>query len=53
MVGEIFAGISAFGEMLGIAKALRDMDDTVKRNAAVYDLSGKDHGRRSARYGGD
>jgi len=38
MVGEVFAGISAFSEMLGIAKSLRDMDDAVKRNAAVYDL---------------
>jgi hypothetical protein len=38
MVGEIFAGISAFSEMLGIAKTIRDLDDNVKRNAAVADL---------------
>ena len=38
MVGEVFAGIGAFNSMFGIAKAIRDMDDTVKRNAAVADL---------------
>jgi hypothetical protein len=38
MVGEVFAGISAFNSMFGIAKAIRDIDDTVKRNAAVSDL---------------
>lgn len=38
MVGEIFAGISAFSEMFGIAQAIRKLDDTVKRNEAVSDL---------------
>jgi hypothetical protein len=38
MVGEIFAGISAFNSMLNITKSLREIDDAVKRNAAVYDL---------------
>jgi rubrerythrin len=38
MVGEVFAGISAFNSMFNTAKALRELDDTVKRNAAVSDL---------------
>ncbi|HMG78023.1 MAG TPA: hypothetical protein VK591_05025 [Xanthobacteraceae bacterium] len=38
MVGEVFAGLSAFKTMFDIAKSLKDMDDTVKRNAAVADL---------------
>lgn len=38
MVGELFAGISAFNSMFSIAKSIRDIDDTVKRNAAVADL---------------
>ena len=38
MVGEAFAGISAFKTIFDIAKALKGMDDTVKRNAAVSDL---------------
>jgi hypothetical protein len=38
MVGEVFAGLGAFKTMFDIAKSLKDMDDTVKRNAAVADL---------------
>lgn len=38
MVAEVFAGISAFKTMFDIAKAMKDMDDAVKRNAAVFDL---------------
>ena len=38
MVGEVFAGINAFSQMIGIAKTIRDLDDAVKRNAAVADL---------------
>ena len=41
MVGEIFAGIGAFNAMLGAAKALRDMDNTASRNAAVIELQGQ------------
>ncbi len=38
MVGEVFAGIGAFKTMFDIAKSLKDMDDTVRRNAAIADL---------------
>lgn len=38
MVGEIFGGISAFKTMMDIAKAIKDMDSAVSRNAAVIDL---------------
>ncbi len=38
MVGEIFAGIGAFNSMFSIAKGIRDLDDAVKRNAAVSQL---------------
>lgn len=38
MVGEVFAGINAFKTMFDIAKSLKDMDDSVRRNAAVADL---------------
>ena len=38
MVAEVFAGISAFNSMFNIAKSIRDMDNTVARNAAISDL---------------
>ena len=38
MVAEVFAGIGAFKTMFDIAKAMKNMDDAVKRNAAVADL---------------
>lgn len=38
MVGEVLTGLAAFKSMFDIAKAMKDMDDAVKRNAAVYDL---------------
>ena len=38
VVGEVIAGISAFKTMFDIAKSMKDLDDTVKRNAAVSDL---------------
>jgi hypothetical protein len=41
MVGEVFAGISAFNGLLNAAKALREMDNAMVRNSAVIDLQGK------------
>jgi hypothetical protein len=41
MVAEVFAGISSFKAMLDIAKALKDIDDAVRRNAAVIELQEK------------
>lgn len=38
MVAEIFSGISAFKSMMDIAKAIKDMDSAVARNAAVVEL---------------
>jgi hypothetical protein len=38
MVGEILSGLGGFQALLNIAKSLRDMDDAVRRNAAIYDL---------------
>jgi hypothetical protein len=38
MVAEVFAGLSAFKTMFDTAKALKDMNDAVIRNAAVSDL---------------
>lgn len=38
MASEIIMGLSAFKTMFDIAKSMKDMDDTVKRNAAVADL---------------
>ena len=38
MVGEVFAGMTAFKAMFDITKSLKDMDDAVRRNAAVADL---------------
>jgi hypothetical protein len=41
MVGEVFAGVTAFNAMLNAAKALRDMDNAVSRNSAIIDLQGQ------------
>jgi hypothetical protein len=38
MVGEVIAGLGAFKTMFDIAKSLKDMNDTVNRNAAVAEL---------------
>ena len=38
VVGEIFAGISAFRAMYDSAKALKDMNDGAVRNGAVVEL---------------
>lgn len=38
MVAEVFAGMTAFKAMFDITKSLKDMDDAVRRNAAVSDL---------------
>lgn len=38
MVGEVFAGISAFNSMFSIAKSIKDMNDVAIRNAAVSEL---------------
>lgn len=53
---DIFPGISAFNGMLGAAKALKDINDTVIRNQASIDLQGQiltaqeAYPRRTARY---
>jgi hypothetical protein len=39
MVAEVFGGLSAFSTMFGIAKSMKDMNDAVIRNQAVYDLT--------------
>jgi hypothetical protein len=41
MVGEVFAGLSAFKSMLDIAKSLKDINDATIRNEAVIDLQDK------------
>lgn len=41
MVGEVFAGISAFKAMFDIAKALKEMDTANARNVAVINLQEK------------
>jgi hypothetical protein len=38
MVSEVIVGLGAFKTMFDIAKSMKDMDDAVKRNAAVFDL---------------
>ena len=38
MVGDVIAGLGAFKTMFDIAKSMRDLDDKIKRNAAVSDL---------------
>jgi hypothetical protein len=39
MVGEALGALSAFSTMFGIAKSMKDMNDAVVRNQAVYDLT--------------
>ena len=42
MVGsEIMLGLNAFKTMFDMAKALKDIDDATRRNAAVIDLQGQ------------
>jgi hypothetical protein len=41
MVAEVFAGIGALKTAFDIAKGLKDIDDTTRRNAAVIDLQEK------------
>lgn len=41
MVGEVFAGISAFKTMFDMAKALKDINDAAIRNSAVVELQEK------------
>ena len=38
MVAEVLAGFQAFKSMLDIIKSMKDMNDAVKRNSAIYDL---------------
>jgi hypothetical protein len=38
MVAEVFAGLGALKTAFDIARGIRDLDDTTKRNAAVIDL---------------
>jgi len=39
MVAEVMGGLTAFSTMFGIAKSMKDMNDAVIRNQAVYDLT--------------
>ena len=41
MVGEIFGGISAFSGLVGMARGMKDMNDSVVRNEAVFALTEK------------
>jgi rubrerythrin len=41
VVSEIMAGLSALNSAFGMAKALKDINDTAVRNAAVIDLQGQ------------
>ena len=38
MVGEIFAGVNAIKTAFDLARGLKDIDDAVRRNAAVIEL---------------
>jgi hypothetical protein len=38
MVSEVITGLAAFKTMFDIAKSMKDMDDKVRRNAAVFEL---------------
>jgi len=38
VVGEVFAGLSAFKTAFDLARGLKDIDDAVRRNAAVIEL---------------
>ena len=41
MVAEVFAGLGALKSAFDIAKGLKDIDDTTRRNAAVIELQEK------------
>jgi uncharacterized protein YlxW (UPF0749 family) len=41
MVAEVFAGLGALKTAFDIAKGLKDIDDTTRRNTAVIDLQEK------------
>jgi hypothetical protein len=41
MVGEVMAGLSAIKSAFDIAKGLKDIDDTARRNSAVIELQEK------------
>jgi len=41
MVGEVFAGLGALKTAFDLAKGLKDIDDTARRNAAVIELQEK------------
>ncbi len=41
MVGEIFAGMTAFNAMFNAAKTLREIDNAVSRNEIAIDLQGQ------------
>jgi transposase len=41
MVGEVFAGLGALKAAFDITKALKDIDDTVRLNAAIIELQEK------------
>jgi hypothetical protein len=41
MVGEALSGFSAFSALVGMARGLKDMNDAVVRNEAVYALTEK------------
>lgn len=41
MVGETFAGLSALKTAFDLAKGIKDIDDAVRRNAAVIELQEK------------
>lgn len=41
MVGEAFAGLGALKAAFDIAKGLKDIDDTTRRNAAIIELQEK------------
>lgn len=41
MVAEVFAGLGAIKTAFDIAKGLKDIDDTARRNAAVIELQEK------------
>lgn len=41
MVGEAFAGLSALKTAFDLAKGLKDIDDTARRNTAIIELQEK------------
>ena len=48
MAGELMAGLSIFNTMMGMAKALKDIDNAVSRNAAVIELQDQIFAAQSA-----